>query len=756
MDGGGLRRRGGGDGGPPGSVAAAAASVDEVAAGGGVGGSGGGGGAPVCGPRSVGTVAVLFVKAAHQVELVATVRRVISAAGVAVEVSDRPDLTILLLTAPLPLLIGTADELALRKRDLRGEVRSFAAASLGEFVLKEDDPSAVGPRGDALFTPAEQILLLEYVLDKVRPDAARFDDIHGNESLLEWCQRQGYVRDVYPLHEGDAVGAIMNSFSRTSPLLDYEALSRMQAYFGDKVALYFSFLTFYTKSLALFGVVGGLVSAGVTLLPQRAAQLQFAFTIFTVLWSVTLLSNWKRRNVEIVYLWKKLVLGDAADEAIAAASRKEDYRKQFFGELVNHRITGEKIMVYPGRLHAARYAVSVLVVIVLLGISARVMVWSLHFEDTMRVWRETVAPTMAWSRSYIVKDLIMAQLPLVVYLGCLNLLDRVNGFVAHKLTDFENHKYASMYENALVAKLVAFQFLNMNMAYLFVAFVRRDFVRLHASLRSVMLIELVTGNIKETVLPVYLASRKKAAAVAARDAAAKAREEAATAANPAAASAALARAEAAAAASPLPPENDVVLTQAALSPDEGVFGDYFELVRQFSYISLFASAFPVGATVAALNNLGELYADTFKLCRLTRRPSPARALTIGAWMRAFEFISVASIATNLAIIAVTRNAASSVVGDGRSKTEEYFAMVLMEHLLLLVRYVASSVLEGCPRWVRDARAKEQYQRTKRENSGGGNGGGDGRKRPSKRSNLVGGASVATPVLITPGSTSTSP
>ncbi|OSX68804.1 hypothetical protein BU14_2223s0001, partial [Porphyra umbilicalis] len=701
MDGSGLRRRGGGDGGPPGSVAAAAASVDELAAGGGGGGGGsGGGGGPVCGPRSVGTVAVLFVKAAHQVELVATVRRVISAAGVGVEVSDRPDLTILLLTAPLPLLIRTADELALRKRDLRGEVRSFSADSLGEFVLEEDNPSAVGPRSDALFTPAEQILLLEYVLDKVRPDAARFDDIHGNESLLEWCQRQGYVRDVYPLHEGDAVSAIMNSFSRTSPLLDYEALSRMQAYFGDKVALYFSFLTFYTKSLALFGVVGGLVSVGVTLLPQRAAQLQFAFTIFTVLWSVALLSNWKRRNVEIMYLWKKLVLGDAADEAIASASRKEDYRKQFFGELVNHRITGEKIMVYPGRLHAARFAVSALVVTILLGISARVMVWSLHFEDTMQVWRETVAPTMAWSRSYVVKDLIMGQMPLVVYLGCLNLLDRVNGFVAHKLTDFENHKYASTYENALVAKLVAFQFLNMNMAYLFVAFVRRDFVRLHASLRSVMLIELVTGNIKETVLPVYMASRKKAAAVAARDAATKAREEAA-----------------AAAASPLPPENDVVLTQAALSPDEGVFGDYFELVRQFSYISLFASAFPVGATVAALNNLGELYADTFKLCRLTRRPSPARALTIGAWMRAFEFISVASIATNLAIIAVTRDAASSVVGGGRSKTEEYFAMVLVEHLLLLVRYVAGSVLEGCPRWVRDARAKEQYQRTKRENSG---------------------------------------
>lgn len=751
MDTTGLRHRGGvggggGDGGGGGAVAAAAATVEELAA-------GGGGGGGTCGPRAVGTVAVLFVKAAHQVELVATVRRVIGAAGVAVEVSERPDLTILLLTPPLPLLIRAADELALRKRDLRGEVRSFSAAALSEFVLEEDNPAAVGPRGDALFTTAEQILLLEYVLDKVRPDAARFDDIHGNESVLEWCQRQGYVRDVFPLHDGDAVDAIINSFSRTSPLLDYEALSRMQAYFGDKVALYFSFLTFYTKSLAVFGVVGGLVSAGVTLLPDRAAQLQFGFTIFTVLWSVVLLSHWKRRNIEIIYLWKKLVLGDAADESLAAASRKEDFRKQFFGELVNHRITGEKIMVYPGRLHAARFAASAAVVIVLLFISARVMIWSLHFEDVMRVWRETVAPTMAWSRSYVVKDLILAQAPLVVYLGCLNVLDRVNGFVAHKLTDFENHKYASTYENALVAKLVAFQFLNMNMAYLFVAFVRRDFVRLHASLRSVMLIELVTGNIKETVLPVYMASRKKAAAIAARDAAAKAREEATTAANPAAAAAALTRAEAAAAASPLPPENDIVLTQAALAPDEGVFGDYFELVRQFSYITLFASAFPVGATVAALNNLGELYADTFKLCRLGRRPSPERALTIGAWMRAFEFISVASIATNLAIIAVTRDAASSVVGGGRSKTEEYFAMVLMEHVLLLARYVAGAMLEGCPRWVRDARAKEQYQRTKRENGGGSGAGGDGRKRPSKRSALVGGAPLASPVVVPPGGTS---
>jgi hypothetical protein len=98
---------------------------------------------------------------------------------------------------------------------------------------------------------------------------------------------------------------------------------------------------------------------------------------------------------------------------------------------------------------------------------------------------------------------------------------------------------------------------------------------------------------------------------------------------------------------------------------------------------------------------------------MTRRPSPKRALDIGAWIRAFEFISVMSIMTNLGIIAVTAGYADVVVGKGTSKTEEYFWMIVIEHMLLVARFAFMSLFEGIPSWVRDQRAKERFLASKR-------------------------------------------
>lgn len=57
-------------------------------------------------------------------------------------------------------------------------------------------------------------------------------------------------------------------------------------------------------------------------------------------------------------------------------------------------------------------------------------------------------------------------------------------------------------------KLVLFQFLNMNVACLRVAVVRQDHGRLAPSIR-VLLVELVVGNIKETIFSMFTAKRKR-------------------------------------------------------------------------------------------------------------------------------------------------------------------------------------------------------------------------------------------------------
>lgn len=595
---------------------------------------------------------------------------------------------VLLMALPFEHMLKTAEELALRKRDLEGQVRTFVSADIAKFTTN--------PEPNDLFSQSEQILLLEYCLDKIKPDV-HFDDIIGNESILEWCKRQHYIDDVFPLHHPPTAKAIIDELSVSSPLYDVDGISKLKNYFGEKVALYFAFLTHYTKALFTYGIAGVAVAILSQFVKSKAALLLFAYSIFATLWGASFISSWKGKNIEIVYMWTSLIMGDSADESLMSLTKKEDLRNKFFGVEVSHRITGEQIIVFPKRLKMVRYFLSAIVVLASLYISSKVMMAALDFEDIMLLWLKNKAHLYKWSSPFIMRGLILKNLPIVVYLACLNLLDTMYNVVAKKLTDHENHKYQSDYENSLVFKLVLFQFLNMNAAYLHVAFVRQDYIRLATSIRTVLLVELIIGNVKETIIPIFLARRKRKAVMA--EALKKKREE-----NPE-----LEESECFV----VPGDLDPISTQLDMEPYDGVFEDYFELVRQFSQITLFAAAFPLGAVLALLNNLIEVYTDTYKLVHMTRRSSPRRALNIGAWIRAFEFISIMSVMTNLGIITVTANYADKVVGVGVSKTDEYFWMIVIEHVLIVTRFAFMTLFEGIPSWVRDHRAKERFLAAKK-------------------------------------------
>ena len=53
---------------------------------------------------------------------------------------------------------------------------------------------------------------------------------------------------------------------------------------------------------------------------------------------------------------------------------------------------------------------------------------------------------------------------------------------------------------------------------------------------------------------------------------------------------------------------------------------------QFGYAFLFSSVFPMAAFWAVFNNLLEIRADAFKLCKVFQRPPAKSVRNIGAWM----------------------------------------------------------------------------------------------------------------------------
>jgi len=573
-------------------------------------------------------------------------------------------------------LFALAEELHLVKELKSGEKTAFKAARASEFVIN--------PKTKSILTQADQLVLLHYVLDKIFPDPAYFDDIHGRETLLMWCERQGHISDVFALHDESYVNEIMKRFSMKKQILDDSDISLIREYFGDKTALYFCFLSFYTKCLRYFGVFGFCITLLCAILPSLRAHWMVLFSVFASVWGVVFIAGWKRKNTEIGYKWRGYVLGDTEDDDAMQRAMKEELRPQFQGVLEKDPVTGEDVYVFPTKEKYFRYGISALIVFLCLFVVTQVTLMTLDYTDIVNNWIGEYALLYWWSKPFLIHGILIQNLPLVLYLVALNVFTILYNYIAEVLNNWENHKYEYEYENSMVLKLVVFQFLSMNMSYLYMAFVLRSYDRLAAGIRNVLLIELVTGNIKETLIPYVLRTRKEKAKR--KEMEKHKKEDTVT-----------------------EPSNPAV-EQFGMEESEGALGDYFELTRQFTLVAIFAAAFPLGSIFGCLNNHIELYSDCFKRCYLSRRNIPTRAYHIGSWLQAFDLLSIISVMSNLGIIGFTAGHLNQLLGPESDEISVVILLICMEHLIFAMRVFAKNLIPQVPGWIRIIRAKERYMR----------------------------------------------
>ena len=135
-------------------------------------------------------------------------------------------------------------------------VAPFHRERLEEFV-NHDKP-------DIFFTPAERGRLVYYILHQARFGEADMDI--GVNNLIH----KGVFLDAYPLHDGPTLRStdkkpenerqrLQKDWASVRCIFKYQPIDAIKEYFGEKIALYFSFLGFYTAFLLPAAVVGILV-----------------------------------------------------------------------------------------------------------------------------------------------------------------------------------------------------------------------------------------------------------------------------------------------------------------------------------------------------------------------------------------------------------------------------------------------------------------------------------------------------------------
>lgn len=140
---------------------------------------------------------------------------------------------------------------------------------------------------------------------------------------------------------------------------------------------------------------------------------------------------------------------------------------------------------------------------------------------------------------------------------------------------------------------------------------------------------------------------------------------------------------------------------------DSTYDDYLEMYIQFGYIVLFASISPFASIAALINNIIELRIDAYKLCCVYRRPFAKRAKNTGAWLLAFEAMTVMSIITNCGLLYMQPEIRD--MAPSRSKEEIISTFVIVEHILLIVAWCLNKGIPDRPWAVRVALAKADYE-----------------------------------------------
>ncbi|XP_028305251.1 anoctamin-10 [Gouania willdenowi] len=580
---------------------------------------------------------------------------------------------LIIVSAPRCTLLRATEELGLCKLYRSGDMEAFSYQDRNNF--KDSDNM------EEFLTLAERQFIVKYELDGLRaqrdlriPGLLDIYTLQRRDNIWQKLQSAGVTLDTFPLHNTNKLKDLSEAWYSGNQLA--QPLDSVNKYFGSPVAFYFSFLGFYTWSLlppAILGVcityfsgevqkevaesVSGSQVIGSEDDSAPAISGHMLQAVFSMLWSTIFMELWKRRSASLSYRWGTLHLTE----------RFAEPRPGFHGNLGVNPVTGRVEPLFPDWQRELRMAlVSLPVVGLFLGL---VVLGMMGFY-----WAEALVQQLNEDWDNMLTQILLI-VPSVLHILFTNMLATVYKTVAQSLTEYENHREESAFQNHLTAKVLVFTFIN-NFAVLFhIAFYKQDVPLLRKRLASLLIFTQIINQVTEVVIP-FLVDRFISAPHRTQ------RED--------------------------DPQQDKFRNQSSLPPFPGLFAEYIELLVQFGYLSLFSCVFPLTAVLLLLNNLTEIRSDAYKICKLFRKPFFPPVANMGVWQVAFEVLSFVSVVSNCWLLLLSPRLQQMGQENGMSSSNLLLSAVLVEHVLIIVKVIISIVIPDEPDWIRKKREHIEF------------------------------------------------
>nr|XP_058973340.1 anoctamin-10-like [Pocillopora verrucosa] len=641
---------------------------------------------------TVGEFLVCFSEKCHKEDIKQYIIDCLNSAKFSVTREEFEGKTLLTIGAQFDVLAQKAEETGLEKTaTAENKICLFVFERLSEYVGNENQ--------ETFFTPAERAYLLEICLESVQYNREHLKSLgvtsRGEGSFVTDLlhSKPPIFESALPLHQPHEQEKIWNKMKQNVIVCP---LQEIRDYYGENVAFYFGWMTCFTWTLVPIAFAGVLLyffkPPGVTVDDNPLLPL---YEVLMAFWAISFLTVWKRKESEYSFLWRTHGL-----------EHLELLRPEFSGEIRPSPITGKPEKYFPRWKRWLRYGLSFMLTLPVLLLAIGAMLCSLNFNGYIK---DKESPVYIASFAYFAEPghIFAADnkyygylIPTIGHSVVINILNKLYRSVAHFCTDLENHRTEKDWDNSLIIKRVLFEVFDCFLPLFYIAFYQLNVVALRRELVGLFWGDEIRRLVTESILP-YLTEKGHVWKIQRDYAKSKKDSEEKT-------------------FIPSQAQQDIVLEEYEQ------FDDYLEMVVQFGYVTLFASAFPLAAVVSIVFLFIEGRADLFKLLYVCQRPRVRRVSNIGVWYNVLYQMMVLSMLTNSLIVGFSSeqlavwcpwmyetidNDQFIVSGYGRYVVAIVFCI---EHFLILCAVIARCLVSEKPKWVRIAVAKENYEKAQEE------------------------------------------
>ncbi|CAH1180912.1 unnamed protein product [Phyllotreta striolata] len=532
------------------------------------------------------------------------------------------------------------------------------------------------------FDTSVKITVISYILER-----EKFGDEDQDKGIKRLIA-EGVYKAAYPLHDGDLHDRsskrklLLDEWASVSKCIKYQPIDDIKDYFGVKIALYFSWLGFYTHMLIPASIVGvmcliygaatldsdtlsrDICSRNITMCPRcdkycdywnlqdgcTYAKIQHVidnpatifFAVFMSFWGALYLELWKRYSAEIAHRW-----GLTGFDLQA-----EPPRPEYLLRLANAK---------KKKLNVVTQLQEPVVPFWRVKLPSIILSFSIALFWTM-IALVVVVGIVVYRMSYVTSDVLYGdKLSYKIYivpvtaglinLVCIVILNFIYNRLAEWLTEMELQRTQTEFDDSLTIKIYMFQFVNYYSCIFYIAFIKGKFVgypakynrifgyrqeecnpggclmELTIQLAIIMIGNQAVNTIIEMVIPLFLKMYKTFIITTGIEKAEK---------------------EEVALISCNQWTEDYKLSELE---SRSLFAEYLEMVLQYGFITIFVTAFPLAPLFALINNVLEMRLDAKKFIKYYRRPVPQRVKNIGVWYSILAIVGRISVASNAFIIA---------------------------------------------------------------------------------------------------------